>query len=91
MRIPEVQARMRHLANNTNMPSWAKDELRTLAKELSRRKPKVKGEITSVPMSNAIRARIREMAQEGFSQLETARTLHISSGRVSETLRGERV
>lgn len=94
MRIPEIQSRLRSLAETgkdfAGYVIVASSELHKLADQLSRRKA-TKGPVTSDPMSFGKRTKIRELYSKDLSQLAISRKLNISSGRVSETLRGERV
>ena len=82
MRVPEVQARLKEIVV----------ELSELADELSRRKPVMRGDATSKPMTSAMKQAVRDLHNErpNMSQMDIARTLGINIGRVSETLAGKR-
>jgi hypothetical protein len=87
MRIPEIQERLFAIAQQTANP-----EIAALAQALSRRRPLKRAAITSEPMTDELRDRIRHMARScpQLSQKQIADAHNVHSGRVSETLRGKR-
>jgi hypothetical protein len=87
MRLPEVASRLRELANELDC-----GELSDLADEIGRRSPRQRAPTSSVPMTDALRERIRAMkaAEPDLSQAEIGRRLNLNPGRVSEALRGKR-
>jgi hypothetical protein len=87
MRLPEVTARLRELATETNC-----HELNDLADEIGRRPSGQRAAATSVTMTDSLRNQIRaiNVAEPHLSQAEIGKRLNINPGRVSETLRGKR-
>lgn len=87
MRIPEVQSRLRALADAHNMP-----ELEALASELSRRPARKRAANSSARMTPEMRDAIRayRRAQPDAAQTAIARVFNVNPGRVSEALRGFR-
>jgi hypothetical protein len=88
MRLPEVAARLRELATELGC-----GELSELANEIARRPRGQRAPITSVPMTDKLRAKIRAIkeAEPDLSQAEIARRFDVNPGRVSEALRGKRI
>jgi hypothetical protein len=87
MRVREIQKRMRELASIHDI-----GELRTLADELSRRRPTRVVAPTSSPMTADLRDAIRSFASShpACSQQAIAERFRVNPGRVSEALRGKR-
>jgi hypothetical protein len=87
MRQPEVAARLRELADEL-----ACEELNDLADEIARRPAGQRAPVSSAPMTEELRRRIREMkaANPTLSHAEIGRQLNVNPGRVSETLKGKR-
>jgi len=87
MRLPEVASRLRALAIALGC-----DELNDLAGEIARRPTRERAPITSVPMTDALRAQIRAMkaADPYLSHAEIGRRLNLNPGRISEAIRGKR-
>lgn len=89
MRIPEVQARLRKLAERGSLYHVA-DELNLLADELSRRKGE-KGPPVSRKVTDEVKAEIWELRNTtGMSQMQIAQAVGVNTGRVSEVLKGFR-
>ena len=104
MKIPEVRERLLALAREIEPKGpttsviasrrgiWA-DEIRDLVSQLYRRPMAHTGNRrTSTPMSHELVMAIREMRKDNptMTQTEIAHRLNVSSGRVSEVLRGKR-
>lgn len=101
MRLPEVQTALRRTAAELRLfgdtrtlggPVGLAITLEGLADAISR-KPRATGApVTSAPMTEALRARIRALhdAEPALTQHEIARRLGTNQGRVSETLAGKR-
>ncbi len=97
MRIPEIRDNMYEIAKRlrSSEPNLALNEeadlIDYLADETRRRVGK-RGAITSRPMTPGIKREIHRLAiaWPDMTQLEIARRLDISDGRVSETLAGFR-
>lgn len=87
MRLPEVAERLRGLARELGC-----DELDDLADEIARGPSGQRAPVTSTPMTDALRDKIRAMkaADPNLSHAEIGRRLNVNPGRVSETLRGKR-
>ena len=87
MRLPEVAARLRVLADELNCV-----ELNQLAEEISRRPSGQRAARTSAPITDELREQIKAMkaAEPGLSQAEIGKRLNVNPGRVSETLKGKR-
>lgn len=87
MRVSDIQKRMRDLASIHHI-----GELRTLADELSRRKPTRVAAPTSKPMTDDLRKAICVYAAANpmISQVNIAIIFGVNPGRVSEALRGKR-
>ena len=88
MRLPEVATRLRELATDLGC-----GELNELADEIGRRPPRQRAPASSVPMTDALKVKIRAMkaAEPHLSQAEIGRRLNLNPGRVSEALRGKRL
>jgi hypothetical protein len=88
MKLPHVATRLRELAAELGCA-----ELSDLADEIGRRPPRERAPATSVPITDALKARIRAMKanEPHLSQAEIGRRLNLNPGRVSEALRGKRV
>ena len=87
MRLPEVASRLRELATELHC-----NELNDLADETARRAPRQRAPVTSVPMNDTLRKKIKatKAAEPHLSQVEIGRRFGVNPGRVSETLRGKR-
>lgn len=87
MRLPEVAARLRELADELEC-----EELNELADEIGRLTSEPRAPRTSRPMTDTLRDEIRQMkaANPHFSHTEIGRRLNVNPGRVSEILRGKR-
>jgi hypothetical protein len=87
MRLPEVAARLRELANELNC-----DELNALAAEIGRRPAGSRAPRTSVPMTEKLKNQIRAMKRENpdLPHTRIAEHFNINPGRVSEALKGKR-
>ena len=97
MRIPEVQeemrqisARLREVGSRRELQGIA-DRLYALSNELSRRVAD-RGPRVSRRMSPAIAEEIRALRRDypSMTQIEIAKRVNVSGGRVSEVLRGKR-
>lgn len=86
MRLPEIAAELRELANKHNSA-----RLSQLADEIARR-PSKRGPNVSATVDDAMRARIRQLkaTDPTLTHQQIASALNINPGRVSETLRGKR-
>jgi hypothetical protein len=93
MRVPEVAARMRNIAEDIRgqFPPIA-EELAALADELKRRPRSIRSAITSVHITPKLLNEIRQYAEDNphFSHQAIARKFNVNPGRVSEALRGKR-
>lgn len=93
MKIPEVAARMREIAEEIQdgRPETAR-ELRELADELRRRSSVIRSSVTSAPISPKLIADIREFSElnPSLSYQTIAKRFNVNPGRVSEALRGKR-
>jgi hypothetical protein len=87
MRIPEVRAELRLLAEELNEP-----RLHELADELFRRPYVRKSRVKSAKMTDAMETSIKAFAdrQRHLSFVEIAQYYNINPGRVSEVLAGKR-
>ena len=86
MRLPEIQARLRQIAEFHGLP-----ELAVLADEM-RRRPSHKAPISSEPMTDELRDAIRAFARrhQHMTQVDIGRHFNVNQGRVSEALKGFR-
>ena len=93
MKIPEIGARMREIAQQINdgYPALS-TELFELADELRRRSFGPRAPATSTSMTPELAEEIREYAEAnpGMSHQAIAEVFNVNLGRVSETLRGKR-
>jgi hypothetical protein len=87
MRLPEVAAKLRELADE-----FGYEELNDLADEIARRPSGQRAPISSAPMTDELRQEIIALkeANPDLSHAEIGRRLNVNPGRVSETLRGKR-
>ena len=88
MRLPEVAARLRELAEDLGC-----EELNDLADEIARRHSGQRAPIASAPMTDELRYKIRAMKEanpDSLSMPRLGRRLNLNPGRVSETLKGKR-
>lgn len=87
MRLPEIAARLRELAQVHNIP-----ELCDLADQMRRRPPRRRGLPVSARMTPALAAAIRKAvdAEPHVPLHEIARRFRVNQGRVSEAVRGKR-
>lgn len=87
MRVPDVQKRLRVLAEEHNLP-----ELNKLASHLNRRRPRNRAPAVSRRITEDLRAEIRAVALSNptLTQVEIGRRFNVNPGRVSEAVRGLR-
>lgn len=87
MRIPEVRARLREIANETG-----NEELDRLADELVRRPPVTAAPVKSRKMTDTLRQQIVQYHQTypALTQVEIGAAFGVNPGRVSEALAGFR-
>lgn len=96
MRLPEVQDRLFKLANQIALMRQAIDlmeaEVRTLARQISRRPSLPHGARTSVPMTPEIKQKIRDYKRQhpDATHAVIGQVFKVNGGRVSEALRGKR-
>lgn len=88
MRLPDVVARMRELADAHDI-----GELHRLADEVGRRRPERRAPVRSQRMSPTLADEIRRFAaaNPGLSQAEIGRHFNVNPGRVSECVWGKRL
>lgn len=87
MRKPQVQAELRKLAEEHNLP-----RLNELANELSNRRPVRRAPTACRRMTDGLRQEVRDFADANPEMTYTniAQHFNINIGRVSETLAGKR-
>lgn len=93
MKVPEVAARIREIADEIQAehPAVA-EQLRELADELRRRPAGPRAPVTSTPTTPELQQEIREFAEThpGLSQQTIAEHFNVNHGRVSEAIHGKR-
>jgi hypothetical protein len=89
--IPRARAILESVLRNYQLPQAAQLSIAKALSLMQRDPPIRRARAKTVKITPAIRARVRKLAGEGYSQAEIARAVGLpNAGRVSEILNGKR-